>query len=142
MHRGDAVAWRPSGRAAGLLGGGVRKPDGIALNAERLAADGNMFLRKVQCTGEMRLLGAHLGGLLDCSEAVFANPDGIALNAERLAADGGMLLREVQCTGETGLNEALIWGYLVCSQAVFSNPDGIALNADSLTVDVDMYLMR
>jgi hypothetical protein len=46
-------------------------PGGIAFNADRLTVDGRMFLGKAQCTGEVRLFGAHIKSQLLCSEATF-----------------------------------------------------------------------
>ena len=51
----------------------------------------------------MRLLGAHIGGQLDCAEAIFSNPDGTALTADRLTVDADMFLGKAQCTGEVRL---------------------------------------
>ena len=67
---------------------------------------------------------AHIGGQLDCTEAVFTNPDGAALNADGLVVDADMFLRKAQCTGEVRLSGAHIGGQLDCTEAVFTNPDG------------------
>jgi hypothetical protein len=115
---------------------------GYALNANRLTADGGVFLRKAQCTGEIRLQGAHIGGQLVCTEAVFANPDGNALSADGLTVDGGVFLRKAQCTGEVGLPGADIRGVLACDEAVLTNPGGNALRADGLTVDGGVFLRK
>jgi hypothetical protein len=102
-----------------------------------------MFLTKAQCTGEVMLVGAHIGGTLNCDEAVFSNPDRTALNADGLAVDANVFLRGgAQCTGEVRLSGAQIKGQLVCSEAVFSNPDGTALTAHGLTVDAEMFLTK
>src|SRR5918993_63975 len=42
-------------------------------------------------TGEIRLLGAHIGGRLDLSGATLINPDGLALNLQELRASALML---------------------------------------------------
>ena len=75
-----------------------------------------MFLRKAQCTGEVRLLAAHTAGTLRCSEAVLSNPDGLALNAYRLSVDTDLSLRKAQCTGEVRLFGAQIKGQLECDR--------------------------
>ena len=99
-----------------------------------------MFLRKAQCTGEVRLLGAHIKGQLDCDEAVFSNPDGAALIADGLSVDGDMSLRQGAVHRRGPAVGAHIGGQLDCSEAIFSNPDGAALNADGLIVDAAMSL--
>ena len=81
-----------------------------------------MFLSKAQCTGEVRLLGAHIGGQLDCSEASFTNPDGQALNADRLVVDGDMFLDKAQCTGEVRLPGAHIGGQLAARRPASPTP--------------------
>ena len=76
-------------------------PDGLRL--ERLWAGRRrryVSCTRSQCTGEVRLPGAHIEGQLDCSEAVFSNPDGAARDADGLTVDAGMFLRKAQCTGE------------------------------------------
>ena len=49
-------------------------PDGEALNADRLVVDAGMFLLEAQCTGEVRLVGAHISGRLGCTEPSSATP--------------------------------------------------------------------
>ena len=87
-------------------------PDGDALTADRLAVNADMFLSKAQCTGQVGLVGAHIGGTLDCSEAGFSNPDGVALTAERLVVGAAMSLFKAQCTGQVELTGAHITGTL------------------------------
>jgi hypothetical protein len=41
-------------------------------------------------TGEVRLVGAHIGGDLDCGGGSFSNSAGPALTADRLTVDGDM----------------------------------------------------
>ena len=46
----------------------------MALSADGLTVDADMFLSTAQCTGQVRLLGAHIGGQLDCTEAQLQQP--------------------------------------------------------------------
>ena len=112
------------------------------LFARGLQVTHTLNLRKVQCTGGVRLPLAHIGGTLDCAEAVFSNPDGAAVSADGMAVDAGMFLRKAQCTGEVRLFGAQIKGQLDCDGAVLSNPGGLALNADGLSVDASMFLRK
>ena len=100
-----------------------------------------MFLSKAQCTGEVRLLGAHISGQLDCSEAVFTNPNGNALTADRLTVDGDMFLSKAQCTGEVRLPGAHISGQLDCAEAIFSQPRRPAVDLERASVAQEV-LMR
>ena len=117
-------------------------PDGCALTADGLTVDTYMFLRSAQCTGEVRLVGAHIGAQLNCKEAVLSNPNRTALNAEGLTVGSDIILRKAQCTGAVRLLRAHIGGQLSCSEAVLSNPNGTALTADGLTVGSDMTMRR
>lgn len=112
-----------------------------ALCANGLVVDAQMSLRKVQCTGEIRLADARINGQLDCMEATFTNPEGQALNADRLIATD-MLLNKVRCTGEVRLLGTHITGMLACLEAIFTNPQSWALNADGLTVEASMFLNK
>ncbi|WP_101067468.1 hypothetical protein [Roseovarius salinarum] len=99
------------------------------LRADRLEARGNVFLRGVQATGEVRLLGARIGGNLDCDGGRFENAGGWALNADRLEARGNVFLRGVEATGEVRLPGGRISGDLACEGGRFENAGGRALNA-------------
>jgi hypothetical protein len=90
--------------------------------------------------GEVRLVGAHIGGQLVCAGGTFRNPDGIALAADGLAVGQSMFCRAgFSARGEVRLSGAHIGGQLDCTGGTFRNPDGIALYADELEVERDMF---
>jgi hypothetical protein len=90
--------------------------------------------------GEVRLLGAHIGGQLILSGATLTNPDGRALNADGLTVDQDILCREgFTATGEVRLVGAHIGGNLEFNGATLTNPDSLALSADALTVDQGVF---
>src|SRR5215213_3830002 len=101
-----------------------------------------MFCRQgFTATGEVRLVGAHIGGPFDLSAASLTNADGRALNADGLTIDRGMYCRqEFTATGEIRLPSAHIGGQFDLSAAMLTNPIGSALNADGLTVDQSVFL--
>jgi hypothetical protein len=68
-------------------GAAFSNPKGAALDVEQLVVGNNLFLRRVQCTGRVRLFGAHIGAQLDCDGAAFSNADGTALYADGLTVD-------------------------------------------------------
>jgi hypothetical protein len=125
-------------------GAAITNPSGLALHGERLKVNDNVFL----CggftadgageRGAVRLVGAHIGGQLDCSGASISNPSGPALHGERLHVDGDVLLRArftADGDGELGavrLLGARIGGQLDCSGATIRNPSGPALIASDL----------
>lgn len=87
------------------------------------------------------MIGARIGGQLDCSGATVRNPSGPALIADALHVDGETFLNEcftADGVGEQGavrLRGARIGGALDCSGATIRNPSGPALIAERLQVD-------
>jgi len=109
-----------------------------------------MFLREFTVTGAdhhgaVNLIGAHIGGQLDCSGAKLCNGSGPALIADGLQVDQSMFLREFAAAGAGDLAAvrlvaARIGGNLDCTGADLRNDSGTALNADSLQVGQAMHL--
>jgi len=126
-------------RLANLGLSGCRAP---GLNADRLECRRGVFLRGgFQATGEVRLLGAQLGGNLDCSGGRFDRPGGPALSADGLECRGGVFLRGgFQATGEVRLLGAKLGGDLDCSGGRFDRPGGPALSADGLECRGGVFL--
>jgi hypothetical protein len=123
---------------------------GPALRADNLQVGQSMFLTD-QFTatgggdhGAVRLLGAHIGSNLECTEATLHNKTGPALLADRLQVDQNLLLTArftATCDGALGavrLPSAHIGGQLTCAGA--SSDSGPALVADGLRVDQVMLL--
>ncbi|HED54713.1 MAG TPA: hypothetical protein ENJ00_11015 [Phycisphaerales bacterium] len=128
--------------------------------ADRLVTTGNVFLREsFRARGQVRLLGASIGGNLDCSGGSFecarnhdGNPvgDPYALSADRLVTTGDVFLRKgFRARGEVRLLGASIGGDLVCIGGTFEctrdhkgkpvgDPD--TLNADGLVTKGDVML--
>ena len=103
--------------------------------------------------GEVQLLGAQIGGDLDCSGGAFTNPprniagSGNALHADRIKVKSSIFLRASTVNGEVRLLAAQIGGNLECDAATFTNPlqkdlagSGTALNASSITVVGSVFL--
>ena len=83
-----------------------------ALAADRLKTASSLFLRGgFTAKGEVRLLGADIGGNLECGGGTFENPGGNALIAHRLKTAGGVFLRgRFTARGEVRLLGAEIGG--------------------------------
>ena len=90
---GDDGAIRLPGAHIGgnldCIGAKLRNDSGPALNADNLDVDQNMLLGGFRATGSgdagaVRLLGARIGGNLDCTRAKLRNKSGSALNAGSL----------------------------------------------------------
>jgi hypothetical protein len=105
------------------------------LSADGLRLDGALFLRHVQATGEMRLLGAQITGNLECDQGQFKNPGGFALVCDRVEIGGSVFLRaEFHATGATRLLGARITGDLDCTKGYFDNAGGAALSCDGAEI--------
>jgi hypothetical protein len=133
-------------------GGTFINPEGPALFADGLEVLGNVFLRAwrppgryvpFRALGEVRLLGAHIHGDLDCSGGEFEGNAGRALSADRSIVDGTVCLRnKFHAKGEVRFLGGQIRGDLDCAQATFENPESAALNADSVSVGGNILLNR
>ena len=96
--------------------------------------------------GAVRLVGAHIGGHLDCTGAALRNDSGPALDADGLQVGQDMFLGggfTATGAGEDGavrLPGAHIGGSLECDGAILRNDSGPALVADGLQVGQGMFL--
>ena len=107
------------------------------LSADGMKTDGPVCLRNdFKAEGEVRLLGAMVGGDLDCKDGHLINKNGIALNAADLKVDGGVFLRDgFKAEGAVDLRGATVCGSLACDNSQFINKGGDALSADGLKVE-------
>ena len=125
-----------------------------AITADNLVVKGDVFLRswtdgtRFHATGEVRLVGADIGGTLDCSDGRFEPPAGTsAITADNLVAKGDVVLRSwtdgtrFHATGEVSLIGANIGGDLDCSGGRFEPPAGTrAITAESMMVKGGVFL--
>lgn len=114
-----------------------------ALFADGVQTVGTLNLRGLRVetdskTGAVRLIGAHIGGSLNCDGAVLTNKSGPALHADSMQADDEVVLSfgfRGEADTEIGavrLFGAHIGGSLWCYDALLNNESGPALHADSL----------
>ncbi len=129
---------------------------GKALSADGIKVTGSVFLRNgFSSEGEVRLLGAEIGGSLECDGSTFKNPaqkdvpgSGKALFADRIKVTGSVFLRNGFISdGEVRLLGAEIGGNLDCERGMFKNPaqkevkgSGDALSADGMKVKGSVFL--
>jgi hypothetical protein len=64
-----------------------------------LPVSGDLFLVDAQCSGEVRLNGARIGGRLNLNRGVFANPGGTAIAGDDVVVDSSMSLNKARCRG-------------------------------------------
>lgn len=106
------------------------------LDADRLTTTGTVFLdEKFEADGEVRLLGADIGGDLECSDGSFNVASGDALSADGIKVTGEVNLGGgFTAEGGVRLLGAEIGGDLQCSGGSFKLPLSIALSADRIKV--------
>jgi hypothetical protein len=140
-------------------GGVFINPKGLANNAEGATVGRGVFFRPgsenlaagppFRVEGGVRLLGAKLGGTLDCTAGVFLNKGGVAINAGEISARRITLSSETfpggkrvpfHAEGEVGLNDAIITDDLYASGGEFINAGNIAVLATGITVGGDIRL--
>ncbi len=106
------------------------------INADRLHLKENLHLKDgFLATGEVRLLGAKIGGNLDCEKGIFSNQGSFALSADRVVVGGNVFLRgKFNATGAVRILGAVIGGNLECDDGTFNNVGGYALNASNAKI--------
>jgi hypothetical protein len=130
------------------------KASGKALFADGVDVKGSIFLSDdFKARGEVRLLGAKVGGNLECIKGTFNNPpdleifgSGIALNADGINVKGSVFLRDIVANGEVRFPGSEIDGDFDCRNATFNNPEAHAeknakaLNGKRLVVKGAVFL--
>ncbi len=119
------------------------------LSADRMAVSGSVFLNKgFFASGTVHLIGAQIGGQLNCDGGRFTNVDadgkpiGDALSADNMMVKGNVFLNKgFSASGTVSMHSAQIGGSLVCDGGSFaatlnadSKPVGNALSADHMVV--------
>jgi hypothetical protein len=129
-------------------GGRFLNPGGYALDGEQLTVAQSMFCRgepgaRFVARGEVRLLGANIGGQLNCDGGRFLNPNGHALHGEQLTVTQSMFCRNgFVARGAVNLLGADIGGQLDCEGGLLANRNGRALNGKGLTVAQGMFCRK
>jgi sRNA-binding regulator protein Hfq len=112
------------------------------IKADGLKVAGCVFLRNgFRAEGEVRLVGATIGGNLECKGSQFINPNRYALNGYGLKVEGNVRLdNEFKAEGEVCLVGATIGKTLVCDGGKFIESNRCALNGDRLKVEGNVFL--
>ena len=134
-----------------LSGARLHNASAVALYADGLQVDEDVFCRddesgqRFEAEGELRLLGAKIGGQLNLRGARLSNTDGPALNADALRVEQNLLfgtgeaVHRFEAVGELLMLGAHIGGQLDLDGARLSNANGPVLSADGLRVDKDVF---
>jgi hypothetical protein len=112
------------------------------LAADGMRVRGALNLRDgLRADGEVRLLGAEIGGDLDCGGARFVKLDGYALTADGAKVGGSVLLHDgFRAQGEVSMLGADIGESLDCGNGELVKPGGYALTADRVKVGGGVFL--
>jgi hypothetical protein len=141
--------------------GTFRNQGGHALWADRVKIAGSAFLGRLdklrspfggaffRAEGTVRLIGAQIGGVLNCAHGLFRKPQqppggaaaapgavgqpaqqAFALNCDRIKVTSVFFNDRFSAEGEVRLRGADIGINLTCSRGRFSNPQGNALSCD------------
>jgi hypothetical protein len=132
------ISGQLSCRGAQLNG---RDENGNALHGERMKVGGDVLLQEqFAANSAIDLVGAQIGGNLDCTGAQLSNAAGPALDAFSLKVGqdvdftGGFTAAGSSNHGAINLNGAHIGGSLLCDGARLCNRSGPALTAYGLHV--------
>lgn len=109
---------------------------GVALCADGVQVDGDMFFdgdklgdKRFEAEGELRLLGAHIGGQLSFSGARISNFNNVALNATQARIGEDMFCNKgFHAQGELRLPRLQVEGRLILGEAQLANPGHNALD--------------
>jgi len=112
------------------------------MTADRMVCDGGLFLRGgFHATGRVRLLGARIGGNLECDKGRFEKIGGIAFHADGVQVSGGFFLRHgFHATGQVCFIGATVRGDLDCEAGVFENGSDEALVFGRSAIGGDAWL--
>jgi hypothetical protein len=121
---------------------------GAALRADGISIGGDLSLNSgFRSEGEISIIGAQIGGDLDCAEGEFINPiqkdiegSGQAVTADGISIKGSVFLKSSRFEGGVRLLDARIGATVECDHGEFINPAGEALNLKRAIVTGDVFL--
>ncbi|HEY0085669.1 MAG TPA: hypothetical protein VGB65_07135, partial [Allosphingosinicella sp.] len=109
--------------------------------ANRLQAASILLRQGFKSTGDVRLLGAIIGGQVNFEGATLIKGENEALNCDGAVIKGDLVLaRGFHADGEVRLLGAHISGDLECSGGVFENEIGDALSCDRAVITGGVFL--
>ena len=109
------------------------------VDADGAVVQGDVFLRCVTATDEVRFYSAKIGGNLFATGATFTGQPN-AFDAQGAELDGTLSLRDVTATGSLWLSHARVGGSLELSGAQVTVPSGFAVIANGAKVTGGVFL--
>jgi hypothetical protein len=112
------------------------------IDASGLKTRDDVFLRGgFHADGGVSLMGATVGGNLECDGGTFSNPNAKAIDADGIKVAGYIFLRNgFKATGEVDLLGATVGRNLEGDSGTFSNPNQKAIDADGVKVAGYIFL--
>ena len=132
-------------------GGQLLNPGRYALSADKVNINGSVsfgLFRKnrfhaepFQAEGNVSLVGATIGGDLNCSGGILSSPKGSALSCDGASITGNVSLSDgFKADGGVRLLGATIGANLDCDGGILSNPTGNALSCDGAKITGNIFL--
>ena len=111
------------------------------IRGDGLRVRGDVSLRRgFKADGPVRLVGATIGGNMDCENGSFNASSGFALVCDRAVIAGNVFLRSgFLAEGLVRLLGAQIGGNLECDKGSFTAKEGIALNLDHAVITGGLF---
>ncbi|MFL6856887.1 MAG: hypothetical protein ACJ8EB_03145 [Allosphingosinicella sp.] len=120
---------------------GTRLKGGLL--GDRLHCEGSFFMNDgFHASGEVRLLGANIGGNLDCRAGLFENPSGDALSCDGSVISGSIIAAGCHAKGNVRLHAVTIGGDLDVRGGLLETPGRHALSGDGANVSGSIYLSQ
>jgi hypothetical protein len=132
--------YAPISAVLSLSGSTLRNDGGIALSLDGADIKGDAFLNLLNATGEVRALGATVGGQFILRGATLTNEGGIALSLDGADLKLGAFLSPVKITGGLRAVRTTIAGQLDLEGAMLNNEGGIALSLDDADIRGSTFL--
>jgi hypothetical protein len=114
--------------------------------------ESKLFYKPFYASGEVRLLGAAIGGDLSCFGGCFINKNGRAISCQGTKICGSVFIRKhpdaasnippFQAVGGVNLNGAVIGGDLDCCGGHFIDDDGSALICDGARIGGSLFFRK
>jgi hypothetical protein len=112
------------------------------IEGDRAVIKGGVFLKDgFKASGEIRLLGAKIGGSLSCKSGEFLHTKGHALSCDGASIGGAVFLNaDFKALGTVRFHGARIGGTLDCTGGTFAPEKGPALVCDGAVINGNAFL--
>jgi hypothetical protein len=114
----------------------------IAVEADHLRVDGNVWMAGFEADGEVILRSARINGDLDLREARLSNPGKAAIVMSRMHLDGRLDIKRADVTGQIRFYDAVIAGQADPHGTRIAASGGIAVNASHATIGAGLALYQ